>query len=63
MLSTQVFFNLKADIFFVNLHKLNILLEQNFDLHRTFIYFRSLYFYCFACFKNNLKYTFLKTHK
>ena len=50
------FFNLKVDIFFVTLNKLNILLELNFDLHRTLFYS----FYCLACLKNkvnNLKYT------
>ena len=32
------FYNLTVDRFFVTLNKLNILLELNFDLHRTFIY-------------------------
>ena len=37
ILSAWVFFNLKVDIFFVTLNKLNILLELHFDLHRSLI--------------------------
>ena len=37
------FFNLKVNIFFVTLNKLNILLEFYFDLHRDFT------LYCLGC--------------